>query len=974
MRLRTRVLRSAKTGAIGASLMVLLTFARFGQAQTLPVLRNYNLYCDPQELQQILAQPQQDIYIACELEYNGRVWRHARLRLRGDSSRNYPKKSLKINFDGDQPFEGRDKMNLNGGWLDATFSREYLAYAAFERAGLPASRCWFAQVTINGEPAGLYLDVEQVDQTMLTRLQLPPDGNLYKAAVDGAQLNPGEAIEQLWEKETHSETGYYDLVDLITWVDIEQESDFYANLDVVFDRARLARVMAINALICNSSTYYHNYYLLHDLAPEGRWIMLPWDMDQTHFPFGDVRHMPYYYRTSSPIMESVNALIVRCWRDEEMRAEVFRHINGISDSLLTFDWYNTQVIHLDTLLAEAAESDPYNQYEIEDFHTRLLSIPERITTRAGYLASVEQQTPLPFELYPAQMFGDTVRLSWEASPANDPEEVQYVVALDTLIGFGTVQEYVAGNETALDLVGLLPQRWYWNVTAHLPGVPETRSFRAHRSFDVPAQSAFQAGDVSRDTVWNALAGAVRITGTVLVERGVELRIAAGTTLHFDPGSALLIEGHVVVGGSETDSVHVAMPAGGDAAIRVVGADASLAMERVRFRDGPQLVVPGGHLAISNSRIAVRGRFIRGDGADIRIDSTEVRGQDSTLIQVSEGSLHLRDVSFFHPSADPLAIAVAVSQTDTLTIVDLKLGSSAGTGLLLDEAPEDAELDRLFLRGLRGVSGIRVQGDGASLTVTNFLVEGFQRAVEVTGVLDSLQLTNGVLTGNSVALYAETPDVTRWTVRNTVFWRNDTPWNITPVAMNVGWCFLPEEYLAAGVSLISADDPGFIDSYHGLFRPLPSSPLVDRGYGSDVPLHDGDGHPRIDAELVENRGAGNLNYVDIGLYELQDGAEGEPSVAHDLPGEGIALFAYPNPFNDRVRILVEVPSAGDLELHIYNILGRRVALIRIANASVGRSHFEWDGLTEHGLPVSSGLYFMQVSGSGFQRTGKLLLLR
>lgn len=90
--------------------------------------------------------------------------------------------SFKINFgkytDG-QTYYGLDKLNLNNLYADATYMKDYLSYRIFEEAGLDSPLTSYIWVTVNGEDVGLYLAIEDVSESYLTRTT-EGEGELYK--------------------------------------------------------------------------------------------------------------------------------------------------------------------------------------------------------------------------------------------------------------------------------------------------------------------------------------------------------------------------------------------------------------------------------------------------------------------------------------------------------------------------------------------------------------------------------------------------------------------------------------------------------------------------------------------------------------------------------------------------------------------------------------------------------------------------
>ena len=89
---------------------------------------------------------------------------------------------------------------------------------------------------------------------------------------------------------------------------------------------------------------------------------------------------------------------------------------------------------------------------------------------------------------------------------------------------------------------------------------------------------------------------------------------------------------------------------------------------------------------------------------------------------------------------------------------------------------------------------------------------------------------------------------------------------------------------------------------------------------------------------------------------------------ELPKD-FRIIAAPNPFNAKVGIDIDLPEAGELDIEIYDIRGRRAVTLQRGFLPAGRTHFEWDAA---GRP--SGIYFLRVYGPGRARTEKLLLVK
>ena len=84
--------------------------------------------------------------------------------------------------------------------------------------------------------------------------------------------------------------------------------------------------------------------------------------------------------------------------------------------------------------------------------------------------------------------------------------------------------------------------------------------------------------------------------------------------------------------------------------------------------------------------------------------------------------------------------------------------------------------------------------------------------------------------------------------------------------------------------------------------------------------------------------------------------------------------YPNPFNARTAIRYSLPAGADVELVLFDVTGRRVATLVDGQQPGGTHAVVWDGLTDSGVEVASGVYFYRLQVGDRRRSRKLLLLR
>lgn len=131
-------------------------------------------------------------YRPCNITINGETFYNVAIRPKGNSSltqvyrdENTDRYSFKINFGKytkkqKQTLYGLSKLVLNNVISDATYMKEYLSYNLMSAMGIPSPACAYANISINGEPWGLYLAVETIDKSFLQRYYGLGGYNLYK--------------------------------------------------------------------------------------------------------------------------------------------------------------------------------------------------------------------------------------------------------------------------------------------------------------------------------------------------------------------------------------------------------------------------------------------------------------------------------------------------------------------------------------------------------------------------------------------------------------------------------------------------------------------------------------------------------------------------------------------------------------------------------------------------------------------------
>ena len=84
--------------------------------------------------------------------------------------------------------------------------------------------------------------------------------------------------------------------------------------------------------------------------------------------------------------------------------------------------------------------------------------------------------------------------------------------------------------------------------------------------------------------------------------------------------------------------------------------------------------------------------------------------------------------------------------------------------------------------------------------------------------------------------------------------------------------------------------------------------------------------------------------------------------------------YPNPFNMNTQIRYELPKTGEVKLCIYNIKGQRIRTLVDSYKKSGEHIAHWDGATDNGNIVTSGLYFYRLRAAGQVKVRKMAVVK
>jgi spore coat protein H len=256
--------------------------------------------------------------------------------------------SFKLNFDTFEP--GRrlgslERMTLNNNQQDPGNTHQCITYKLFRDAGLPAPRCNFARVSMNGEDLGIYSHVESIKPHFLRRNFESDQGNLYEAQLGDFGVYTKENLQLKTNEEVNDRS---DLDAVVNALKADDEN-LPALLEQVVDVDEFLSFWAMESITghWDSATGNANNHFIYNDPATGVFHYIPWGADGSM----ELDHQlapgtgPLYRYTSIPAHlfnipeyqekyhQRLLSLLDEVWDESALHAEVdrIRDLTGTED-------------------------------------------------------------------------------------------------------------------------------------------------------------------------------------------------------------------------------------------------------------------------------------------------------------------------------------------------------------------------------------------------------------------------------------------------------------------------------------------------------------------------------------------------------------------------------------------------------------------------------------------------------------------
>ena len=313
-----------------------------------------------------LANAPAEEYIPCTVVIDGEEFRQVGLRAKGNNSRRLTEEyglsrySLKLEFDHyveGEDYYGLDKLSLDASFQDNSYLKTWLTYDMMDFMGVPSPLCSYAWIRVNGVPWGLFLAIEEPEESFARRNFGVNHGQLYKPDYTSLRAENADVALRYINDDPASYPNIFDnaklnidaadqgrLIEALRILATGEDLETAVNVDEVL------RYFTVQVFVMNWDSYLghtgHNYFLYEE---DGILSILPWDYN---LAFGT-----YALGMTDPIRDPnvlINWPVNTPARGETMRNRPLYH------NLMKNDEYFARYhAYFDQLLSEYFESGRY---------------------------------------------------------------------------------------------------------------------------------------------------------------------------------------------------------------------------------------------------------------------------------------------------------------------------------------------------------------------------------------------------------------------------------------------------------------------------------------------------------------------------------------------------------------------------------------------------------------------------------------
>jgi hypothetical protein len=327
--------------------------------------------------------PEAYTYFPATITIDGTTVANVGLRKKGNLgslSTTRPGLKVKVNeYVMGQRMLGLKQLTLNNNKQDDTLISQCLGYGLFRQAGLPAPRCAFAHVWVNGADMGVYTHVETLNKQFLERNFTDDSGNLYES---GGDFLPGGTGG--FQPKTNEMTNDCSDLEAVATALQASPANLATQLGAVVDVDKFMRFWAMEVVTSHWDGYANNrnnFYVYHS-PTSNKLEFIPWGTDAL---------FQARVRTTRP--QSVYACGAMPWKlydTPATRTQYLAALRNVLDTVWDGDAIVLEIDRMQALLRPIV--DPANT---GDYAMRLDQVRTDVRAREGVLrAELDAGTPV----------------------------------------------------------------------------------------------------------------------------------------------------------------------------------------------------------------------------------------------------------------------------------------------------------------------------------------------------------------------------------------------------------------------------------------------------------------------------------------------------------------------------------------------------------------------------------------------------
>lgn len=329
--------------------------------------------------------------IPADLAVDGTTYTSVGVRFRGNSSyfqlpASSEKRSFNIRLDSFTPGQkllGYDHLNLNNGYHDPTFVREFLAYRVSRMYGL-APKANFVRLWLNGVYWGIYINVQQPNKKMMGEWFKSNEGNRYRCFPTSGSFSNGRCAFTWLGSNVSSYFSAYqvkqgDALDLMNFCNVlnnTASASLPGALPAVFSVDQFYRYAAVMNLLTNTDSYIgsgKDHYLFEDRT-HGIFHCFPFDLNEGLY--GSTSLSPSYNFTSS-----IKPAMSKTWPHAFWRARYEAHYKTIYEDIWQSGLLGNWASQYHAMIAPDVVADTKKIYTTAQF---LNNLTQSVTISSGF--------------------------------------------------------------------------------------------------------------------------------------------------------------------------------------------------------------------------------------------------------------------------------------------------------------------------------------------------------------------------------------------------------------------------------------------------------------------------------------------------------------------------------------------------------------------------------------------------------------